>query len=157
MQGDSKSLNKAEIEGYNLFAGKALCGSCHFFPLFNGTVPPFYNETEFEVLGTPEASNNKTLDNDPGRFKVTGIEKQRLAFKTPTIRNVELTAPYMHNGVYSTLEEVIEFYHKGGGAGLGLTVPNQTLPFDSLKLSPVEKHRIILFMRTLTEKERMSK
>jgi cytochrome c peroxidase len=156
LQGNFKSLNKAEIDGYNLFAGKALCGSCHFFPLFNGTVPPFYKETEFEVIGTPESSNNNSLDSDLGRFKVTGIDKQKFAFKTPTVRNVELTAPYMHNGVYSTLEEVVEFYHKGGGAGLGFTVPNQTLPFDSLKLSPVEKHKIILFMKTLTEKERVS-
>lgn len=152
LQGNSESLSKAEIEGYNLFAGKALCGSCHFFPLFNGTVPPFYNETEFEVIGVPESANNKLLDSDVGRFNVTGIEKQKFAFKTPTIRNVELTAPYMHNGVYSTLEEVVEFYHNGGGAGLGLAVPNQTLPSDSLKLTAMEKNKIILFMKTLTEK-----
>lgn len=57
----------------------------------------------------------------------------------------------MHNGIYSTLEDVVEFYHKGGGAGLKLKVPNQTLPFDSLQLSPAEKKDIVAFLKTLTD------
>src|SRR6202008_4548576 len=104
---------------------------CHFFPLFNGTVPPFYTDSEFEVIGTAVDSSNKKLDEDPGRSAITKYKEQLHAFKTPTIRNVELTAPYMHNGVYDRLEQVIEFYHKGGGQGLGYEVFNQTLPFDS--------------------------
>ena len=51
LKGDKVQLNSEEKNGYNLFAGKALCGSCHFFPLFNGTVPPMYNDNEFEVIG----------------------------------------------------------------------------------------------------------
>ncbi len=57
------------------------------------------------------------------------------AFKTPTVRNAALTAPYMHNGVYRTLEEVVDFYDRGGGAGIGIDLPNQTLPPDKLNLT----------------------
>src|SRR5688500_3932288 len=62
LTGDVKALTKEEINGYNLFAGKAMCGSCHFFPLFNGTVPPCYNDNEFEVIGVPKSADNKELD-----------------------------------------------------------------------------------------------
>jgi len=149
--GDKSILKKREINGYNLFAGKALCGSCHFFPLFNGTVPPFYRDSEFEVIGTPEDSNNKILASDIGRYSVTNFNEHMHALKTPTVRNIEFTGPYMHNGIYTTLEEVVEFYHKGGGAGFNYSVPNQTLPFDSLKLSRKEKEDIVLFLKTLSD------
>jgi cytochrome c peroxidase len=99
----------------------------------------------------PTDSSNQQLDIDRGRFNVTALNEQLHAFKTPTVRNIELTAPYMHNGIYSSLESVVEFYHKGGGAGLKLEVPNQTLPFDSLQLSPTEKTDIVLFLKTLTD------
>lgn len=152
LKGDKKTITKREHNGYNLFAGKALCGSCHFFPVFNGTVPPFYADSEFEVIGTPESAENKKLSPDMGRFKVTGLKEQVHAFKTPTVRNVEHTAPYMHNGVYSKLEEVVDFYHKGGGKAFGYPVENQTLPFDSLQLSPTEKQDLVLFMKCLSDK-----
>ena len=151
LRGDELAMNEREINGYNLFEGKALCGSCHFMPLFNGTAPPFFSDSEFEVIGVPASPDNRTLDPDSGRYRFTKIPEQLHAFKTPTVRNIEITAPYMHNGVYSSLEEVVEFYHKGGGAGLGLPVPNQTLPFDSLQLNPQEKADIILFMKSLTD------
>lgn len=151
LHGDKKKLNANEINGYNLFAGKALCGSCHFLPLFNGTVPPAYTDSEYEVIGVPADSSNKELDEDKGRYMVTSLNEQQHAFKTPTVRNIALTAPYMHNGIYTKLEDVVEFYHKGGGAGLKFSVPNQTLPFDSLQLSPAEKTDIVLFLKTLTD------
>ncbi|MBC7862060.1 MAG: cytochrome C peroxidase, partial [Bacteroidia bacterium] len=134
-----------------LFAGKGLCGSCHFFPLFNGSVPPFYIDSEFEVIGTAENSTNKKVDKDEGRYLVTGIPEQRFAFKTPTVRNIEFTAPYMHNGSYKELKDVVEFYHKGGGNGFGFNIPNQTLPFDSLQLNASEKENIIHFMKSLSD------
>jgi cytochrome c peroxidase len=149
--GNRDALNEREIHGYNLFGGKALCGSCHFFPLFNGTVPPYFMDSEYEIIGVPAAVDEKALDPDPGRFLVTHIEKQRYAFKTPGVRNCELTAPYMHNGVYSDLKQVLRFYQKGGGAGLNYPVPNQTLPFDSLELNDREQEDIILFLKTLTD------
>ena len=73
------------------------------------------------------------------------------AFKTPTLRNIELTAPYMHNGVFNSLEEVVEFYNNGGGKGLGIAPPNQSLPFEKLQLSVKEQKDIIAFMKTLSD------
>lgn len=151
LHGNTTSLNSREINGYNIFAGKALCGSCHFLPLFNGTVPPYFSDSEFEIIGAAENAGNKNIDSDEGRYAVTKIPEQRYAFKTPTLRNISLTAPYMHNGAYNSLEEVIEFYHRGGGKGFGFIVPNQTLPFDSLQLSAKEKEDINLFLQTLTD------
>jgi cytochrome c peroxidase len=58
----------------------------------------------------------------------------------------------MHNGAYSTLEEVVDFYNKGGGAGLGLDVPNQTLPPDALNLTATEKMQLVTFMQSLSSK-----
>jgi cytochrome c peroxidase len=156
LKGNKKMLSAREKNGYNIFAGKALCGSCHFFPLFNGTVPPFYMDSEFEVLGMPETPENRNPDPDPGRMKVTGFAEHKGAFKTPTVRNVEHTSPYMHNGIYKNLEEIIEFYHKGGGAGLGLEIPNQTLPFDSLLLDKKEKEDLVLFLKCLSDVEKVA-
>jgi cytochrome c peroxidase len=153
MRGNEKSLNADERKGFNLFMGKAACGTCHYFPLFNGLVPPDFSETESEVLGVPLKKDKKTsvLDTDIGKFGFTRSEVQRHAFKTPTIRNIALTAPYMHNGVFNTLEEVLDFYNNGGGAGLGIAPPNQTLPAKKLNLTKKEITDIILFMRSLTD------
>jgi len=151
LRGDKSQMTKEEVNGYNLFAGKALCSSCHFFPLFNGTVPPMYNDNEFEVIGTPEKPDNRTLDPDAGRKAVTHSNIHNHAFKTPTLRNIAYTAPYMHNGVYDNLDSVLVFYNKGGGAGVGLKVENQTLPFDSLGLSKKELNDIKSFLLTLSD------
>ena len=149
---DSKSaLSGPEIAGFNLFVGKARCASCHFAPLFNGTAPPNFTDSEAEVLGVPTTPAARRLDPDLGRYAHTQLAPLRFAFKTPTLRNVALTAPYMHNGAYQTLEQVIDFYNEGGGAGLGLTVPTQTLPADKLHLSPTEKRNLVAFLRTLTD------
>lgn len=151
LAGDSKALNKNQIEGYTLFSGKALCGSCHFFPLFNGLVPPFYSDNEFEVIGTAKEKDNTTLALDSGRFLISKNPIHLHAIKTPGIRNFKYTAPYMHNGAYKTIDEVIDFYIKGGGAGFKLDVPNQTLPFDSLKLSKMEKKQLKSFLLSLNK------
>lgn len=151
LRGDKTQLSKDEVNGYNLFSGKALCGSCHFFPLFNGTVPPMYNDNEFEVIGTPEKMDNKNIDPDQGRKGVTGSYIHDHAFKTPSLRNIEFTGPYMHNGVYTDLDSVLVFYNRGGGAGVGLKVENQTLPFDSLGLNKKELKDIKLFLLTLSD------
>ncbi len=151
MRGETDDFTEQEILGMNLFMGKALCATCHFIPLTNGTVPPAFFETEKEVLGTPQTAENKKLDPDRGFFWFFQEEIHDHMFKTPTVRNVELTAPYMHNGVYNTLEEVMVFYNKGGGAGMGFDVPNQTLPFDSLSLSTEEIDALVAFMKTFTD------
>ncbi|MEQ8560349.1 MAG: cytochrome C peroxidase, partial [Cytophagales bacterium] len=129
--------------------------------VFNGTVPPYYRESESEILGVPAENEpaNFKLDPDEGRYRGIAKEKinfYRFSFKTPSVRNVSLTAPYMHNGVYNTLEEVMDFYNNGGGEGLGYEVPNQTLPFDNLGLSEKEQTDIIAFMNSLTDTSEMT-
>ncbi|UMY66084.1 cytochrome-c peroxidase [Flavobacterium sp. HJ-32-4] len=151
MRGDARRLTRTEIAGLNLFMGKAKCATCHFVPLFNGTVPPRYAKTEQEVLGTPETLSETAISDDPGRYGITQLPQFRNAFKTPTLRNVAVTAPYMHNGVYRTLEQVVEFYNKGGGRGLGYPVDNQTLPDDPLNLTKHEKAQLVAFLKTLTD------
>ena len=153
IQGNNKALTEKQIRGFNLFMGKAQCGTCHFAPVFNGTIPPLFNKTDVEVLGTTKNTDfEKTLlDADSGRFSKYPIPYYMRAFKTPTVRNVEKTFPYMHNGEFSTLEEVLEFYNKGGGIGLGLEVPVQTLSPRPLDLDSSEVVDIIAFMHSLTD------
>ncbi|HEY2350035.1 MAG TPA: cytochrome c peroxidase, partial [Puia sp.] len=149
MRGDKSKMNTDEISGFNLFMGKAKCATCHYMPLFNGTFPPRFAKIEAEVIGVPESVTEKIIDPDLGRYAVLKVESFKHAFKTPTVRNAPLTAPYMHNGVFNTLEQVMDFYNKGGGAGLGIKIENQTLPFDSLSLSRKEQDDIISFIRSL--------
>ncbi|HEX2220412.1 MAG TPA: cytochrome c peroxidase [Gemmatimonadales bacterium] len=153
VRGDTAAITASERRGFNLFMGKAACGTCHFAPLFGGTLPPAFMESEPEVIGVPEraGATPATVDEDPGVFAVDSAPLHRHAFKTPTVRNVGLTAPYMHNGVFRTLEEVVDFYDAGGGNGLGMGLPNQTLSADSLGLSPQEKRDLVSFMHALTD------
>jgi cytochrome c peroxidase len=153
MRGDKTQLNEQEIKGFNLFMGKAKCGTCHFMPLFNGTVPPVFDKTETEVIGIPAKADtaNAQIDPDKGKFNITKIPLHTFAFKTTTVRNVELTAPYMHNGVYQTLDGVIDFYVRGGGTGIGIELENQTLPFDNLNLTKQERADLVAFMKSLTD------
>ncbi|KQB40758.1 Cytochrome-c peroxidase [Flavobacterium daejeonense] len=153
MRGDSNDFTVEEKLGFNLFAGKAKCATCHFIPLFNGTVPPNFQKTEQEVIGTPADKNGKKISPDLGRYLQYQMPQLKNAFKTPSLRNIAVTAPYMHNGVFTTLEEVVDFYNKGGGVGLGLNVENQTLPSDNLELSPREMKALVTFMKTLSDKE----
>jgi len=147
------SLTKDEINGFNLFMGKARCGTCHFMPLFSGAKPPRYYYNETEVIGVPakDVRLHAQLDADEGRFLITGIPIHKFSFKTPTLRNIALTAPYMHNGVFRTLESVIEFYNNGGGAGLGIAPAQQTLPPGKLNLNEAEKKQLTAFLKTLTD------
>jgi cytochrome c peroxidase len=149
MRGNHTTLNAQEVEGFNLFMGKAKCGTCHYMPLFNGAVPPLFMKIETEVLGVPQTKNGKTIDPDPGRYVSHQIPDLKYSFKTPTVRNASLTVPYMHNGVFSTLKEVMDFYNKGGGAGMEINVPNQTLSADKLNLSEKEMEALIAFIKSL--------
>lgn len=153
IRGDRKSMSEQEVNGFNLFMGKAKCGTCHFMPLFNGTTPPWFSKSESEIIGVPERAvwNNARIDKDSGRYKINAIRELLFAFKTPGLRNISTTAPYMHNGVYTNLEDVVEFYNKGGGTGIGIDLPSQTLPFDSLSLTVGEKKAIVAFLGTLTD------
>ncbi|KIX20140.1 methylamine utilization protein [Flavobacterium sp. 316] len=154
MQGKENSLTKKEINGFNIFTGKAKCATCHFAPLFNGLVPTLFKESEIELIGVPKSKDtiNAEIDDDLGRYGVYKTEQRKFFFKTPTVRNIEKTAPYMHNGVYTTLEEIIDFYDKGGATGLGIELEYQTLPPDKLNLTNQEKEDLIVFLKTLTDK-----
>lgn len=149
MRGNDDALSKQELNGFNLFMGKAKCATCHFVPLFNGITPPKYVSSETEVLGVPVSLADSTLDADLGYYNVIGIDSYKNAFKVPSVRNIKKTAPYMHNGVYLTLDQVMEFYNNGGGIGLGMNLSNQTLSEESLHLTEKEKKDIIAFMESL--------
>ena len=156
--GEIKEIAPDVRLGFNLFMGKAACGTCHFAPTFAGLVPPFYMESETEVLGVPSEwpiQEDTELDNDFGRIAsgrpLDGAPFYAFSFKTPTVRNVALTTPYMHNGSMKDLEGVVDFYNRGGGLGLGFDVPHQTLPFDSLSLTPIESSALVAFMEALTD------
>jgi cytochrome c peroxidase len=151
--GDPKAMTREQISGFNLFMGKAQCGTCHFAPLFNGLLPPYYRRTETEVLGLPMTDDlsHPALDPDSGRFGAFPISYYIGAFKTPTVRNSAATAPYMHHGGFSNLQTVLDFYNKGGGQGLGMNVPDQTLSPIPLKLTQAEIQDIISFLQSLTD------
>lgn len=153
MRGENGAISKEAQNGFNLFMGKGKCATCHFAPLFNGVAPPFYEKMESEVLGLPRENveENAILDADLGKYEIYKIEHQKRAFKTTTVRNVELTSPYMHNGVFNMLEEVVDFYNEGGGKKYGFDLENQTLPFDQLNLTESEKEDLVLFMKALTD------
>ncbi|WP_294304297.1 cytochrome c peroxidase [uncultured Chryseobacterium sp.] len=152
MRGSKKAMTESQKKGFNLFMGKAQCAICHFLPLFNGTVPPNYTKTEQEVLGIAENSSNQMADKDPGRGKFhETVAFLQHSFKTPTLRNIAKTAPYMHNGGYKTLKDVMEFYNKGGGKGFGLKADNQTLSDAPLNLSEKEISEVIDFLNALND------
>jgi cytochrome c peroxidase len=156
MSGDQKALSSEQKKGFNLFMGKAQCGTCHFAPVFNGSTPPFFNHSEYEVLGVPgirlsSAKLTKLPDEDLGRYERIPVSLYRRAFKTPTVRNVAHTQPYMHNGHFKTLQAELDFYNQGGGAGIGLDNPEQTLSEKKLHLSQAEIIEIIAFLGALTD------
>jgi cytochrome c peroxidase len=132
--GNKAAMNEAAVRGLALFVGKSRCALCH-----NG---PNFTDNRFHNLGTPQVG---PLKEDLGRYAVTRQDKDRGAFKTPTLRSVALTAPYMHDGVFKTLEEVIEFYNKGGEA-----TPGKDVLMTALNLNDQEKKDLVEFMKALT-------
>lgn len=145
-----ESLNAEAIRGFNLFMSKAECATCHFVPQFNGVKPP-YISSEFEVIGVPADTGYKKISSDSGRYNINPAVETMHAFRTGSLRNSSNTKPYMHNGVFRTMDEVINFYDAGGGAGRGLKLDNQTLSSDSLRLSKDEKMALKAFLKTLDE------
>ncbi len=147
------TLTDNEINGFNLFNGKAKCATCHFAPVFNGTIPPNFKESEMEFIGVPQKNDtiNAKISKDLGRYYVYKTPERKHFFKTPTIRNSGMTGPYMHNGVYSSLEEVVDFYNRGGGSGIGAYDAYQTLPSDPLGLTDKEQQDLVAFMKTLND------
>ena len=158
MKGEQGAVTEAAKRGMEIYRGKARCTLCH-----NG---PNFTDSKFHNLGDPDppymqdpkvlvairfdaqrmgVKDYQTLDKDPGRYLVTKNPADRGAFKTPTLRNVIETAPYMHNGALETLAEVIDFYDRGGG-----NVPNKSELVKPLGLTAQEKTDLLEFLKALT-------
>ncbi len=130
IKGETHAMNKAEIKGLDVFLGKGRCVLCHNG--FNFTDNGFHN------LGLKGSD-------DPGRYAIRKIKILKGSFKTPTLRDIELTAPYMHNGMYQTLEEVVDHYNRGGDTKENLD-PNM----QPLNLTATEKANLVAFLKALT-------
>lgn len=157
-KGDRSALSASARRGLDLFKGKAQCLLCH-----HGTA---FTDNSFHNLGVPEddflkdpkvlaslrfdakrmgVPNYRLLTNDPGRYLVTKQDRDFGAFKTPTLRNVAARTPYMHNGAFSTLREVIEFYNRGGGMD-----PRKDPLVMPLNLADTEQADLVAFLEGLT-------
>ena len=142
-EGVDDALTPAQLRGIDLFFGKAACGTCHMGPMLSNF--------DFHVQGVAHVGPGRpaTPGDDIGRGEVTGEADDMYAFRTPSLRNVELTAPYMHNGALLTLSEVVEFYDRGGN-DFGLDpVRIDPLIFE-LGLEAREKEDLVAFMISLT-------
>jgi cytochrome c peroxidase len=152
LNGEENALSPEALKGYEIFTGKGKCTDCHFGPNLI--------DDKFHALQVPENPEHltdpriaatrrfvakvyhfdeyRTLDEDPGRYLITKDPKDWKAFKTPTLREIAKTAPYMHNGIFATLDEVIEFFN--GGCGEGNTV------LKPLHLTTEEKEQLKVFL-----------
>jgi cytochrome c peroxidase len=166
VRGDTSVLKPQEVNGFNLFMGKAKCGVCHMAPLFNGSLPPFFDISDHHSLGVPvrDTMVKYRVDPDLGLMKINGDSFARFSFKIPSLRNAALTAPYMHNGVYKTLEQVVDFYDRAGGNQFSKDMrPDMTgLPFFTilpveLHLTAKEKQDLVAFLKSLTDTAATSK
>jgi cytochrome c peroxidase len=133
MEGDKTAIPASAIRGLRVFNGKARCRTCHTGPMFS--------DQSFHNIGV----GMDRPQPDVGREAVTNDPKDRGKFKTPSLRNVALTWPYMHDGSERTLTDVVEFYDRGG-------LPNPTLDIfiSPLDLSAGEKQDLVAFMESLT-------
>lgn len=131
--GQKDAISTAAQNGRSIFFGKAGCGDCH--------IPPLFTDFEFHNLGVAWRDSEHS---DRGRFEVTRDRKDMGAFKTPSLRDVSRTAPYMHDGSFATLRQVVEFYIQGGNAN-----PALDHRIEPLELSTTEVDELIAFMKTL--------
>lgn len=170
MAGETDALSEAARRGLALFRGKARCATCHLvttaFPFFTDQLyhntgvavndPAFLPLVERvrRLLEKPlSPADLKALDEEPGgsslgRFLVTGHPLDIGAFKTPSLRNVELTAPYFHDGSAATLADVIRFYMQGGRDN-----PYRDWDLHPISLAESEQHDLIEFLKSLTSTE----
>lgn len=139
--GQFDALTGQQRRGLNLFRSAATrCFECHAAPTFGSD--------DFFVTGVPDLEG---LPHDLGR-KAIASDGQDGAFKAPTLRNVALTGPYMHNGTFATLDDVLWFYEKGGGSQFGLDVDRHIIPIE---LSEQEHEDLVAFLYALTDESAM--
>jgi cytochrome c peroxidase len=131
IKGEERAMSEDAVRGFALFNGKANCAACHGSWRFT--------DDSFHDIGVPGA--------DRGRGAVLpDIEVSQFAFKTPTLRNVDRRAPYLHDGSLATLQEVIELYDRGGD----VKRPSLSREIRPLKLTPREKGDLLAFLKALT-------
>ncbi len=160
LEGDENAISDAAKRGYELFQGKANCIACHNGPLVSDDSyhalgvpqnPDFFNSPlkqitfryEFAAKGVPEEVY-RTASEDYGLYFVTKQDEDKGKFRTPSLRDLCYTAPYMHNGVFSTLEEVVAFYNAGGG-----DTPNKDPQIYPLGLTSDEQSDLVAFLESL--------
>ncbi len=132
--GNKRAMTESAIRGMAVFKGKGRCLLCH-----NG---PNFTDNQFHNLGVPQVG---PLKDDPGRYNVTRDEHDKGAFKTPTLRSIAETAPYMHDGAFATLEAAVDFLDEGGGANSNLSPL-----IKKLGLSKGEKTDLVEFLKALS-------
>ena len=142
------NLTSLELDGFYVFENKAGCSNCHQLqPPINRRASELrlFTDFGFHNLGIGYAAGRFA---DPGRYRVTGVETDLGSFRTPSLRNVAVTAPYMHDGSLATLEQVIDFYDAGGR-------PNPYLSplIKPLFLDGYDKAALVAFLRTLTDQQ----
>lgn len=138
LHGDSKAISESALRGYQLFKSDSLnCIKCHSG--FNFTNYEFLNNGLYEVY------------NDGGRMRVTGREEDRSLFKVPSLRNVAITAPYMFDGSYESLEQVIEHYASGGKNN-----PQKSKLINGFHISNEDKMDLIHFLQSLSDEQFIS-
>ena len=141
--GRNDALTAAQIRGLEVFRNpaKGNCAACHAI----GAHDALFTDGEFHNTGEGVDATGELTD--LGRYRVTHIDADRGAFKTPTLRNVEMTAPYMHDGRLKTLNDVVDFYAGGGNSN-----PYLDNRMSEIKLSAQERSDLVEFMRSLTGK-----
>ena len=153
-RGDRSALTARERRGFTLFMGKARCGTCHFAPLFSGVMPPEFTSSEPEIIGVLERAvmPHARIDPDSGRAGIDHLPEHLFAFKVPTLRNIAVTAPYMHNGAYATLDDVMRLLRAWRRRRDGRAHP---VHHASVKPAPAYGGRarspIVAFLRSLTD------
>jgi cytochrome c peroxidase len=134
VKGEKGAMTAQQVRGFELFTGKARCDVCHSAPNFT--------DDGFHNLGLESWGEEQP---DMGRYAQVPLGLMKGAFKTPTLRDVERTAPYFHDGSAATLEDVVEHYNKGGVVKTNLS-PNM----QELNLTEQEKADLVAFMKALT-------
>lgn len=146
VRGDDTQLSTEQLRGMVVFFGQGQCAVCH--------IPPHFHDGVLASTGVPVSlEKGAPLDKDPGFGAVIRRRDAFGQFKTPGLRNISRTAPYMHNGIFRTLEEIVEFYNDGGGRGRGVEVISQDSKVEKLNLNSQQKADLISFLRSLDNLE----
>ena len=135
LAGDLNALTDDQKEGLLLFNGKARCSNCHFGPMLS--------DYDFHTMGIPE---NPLSPNNPDMGK-----DDEYKFRTPTLRNVSITGPYMHNGMMSSLKDVVEFLNNGVSANENISNDMLANSMAPLNLTEKEIDQIVAFLESLTD------